>query len=71
MKQIAIFFFILFTFVSPLFAQLQLEGKVLDANTKKGIELAVVVLRSLKDTTQVKNTVTDKNEVTPKSWTGY
>ena len=61
MKQIAIFFFILFTFVSPLFAQLQLEGKVLDANTKQGIELAVVVLRSLKDTTQVKNTVTDKN----------
>lgn len=61
MKQIAIFFFILFTFASPLFAQLQLEGKVLDANTKQGIELAVVVLRSLKDTTQVKNTVTDKN----------
>lgn len=48
MKQVAIFFFILFTFASPLFAQLQLEGKVLDANTKKGIELAVVVLRSLK-----------------------
>lgn len=61
MKQIAIFFFILFTFVAPLFAQLQLEGKVLDANTKQEIELAVVVLRSLKDTTQVKNTVTDKN----------
>ena len=61
MKQIAIFFFILFTFVAPLFAQLQLEGKVLDANTKQGLELAVVVLRSLKDTTQVKNTVTDKN----------
>ena len=60
MKQIAIFFFFLLS-ASPLFAQLQLEGKVLDANTKQEIELAVVVLRSLKDTTQVKNTVTDKN----------
>lgn len=42
-------------------SQIKLSGKAIDANTHEGVSFATVVLRSVRDTAQVKFTITDFN----------
>ena len=58
------YFLILFVFFSvSLFAQnsISLKGKVLDKNTQVPIEAATVFLTSVKDSTVIDYTISDKN----------